>query len=191
MKSKAVRNLSGVATVAAMLAGGTLSAAEPSAPVPAPAVPSWTDTLAAWGLTANGYVATSFYGSNGYPSNVHQFDVQHDTFQLDQAGLVVAYQPKSGFGALIDVIAGEDARILNEAESGASDRSVFDIRQAFLQYASGPLTVIAGKYVTLAGAEVINPTQNANFSRSLIFTWSEPLTHTGVRASWRSATPSA
>jgi predicted porin len=45
------------------------------------------------------------------------------------------------------------------------------------------LTVIAGKYVTLAGAEVIAPTGNTNFSRSLLF-FAEPLTHTGVRATY-------
>jgi predicted porin len=38
--------------------------------------------------------------------------------------------------------------------------------------------------VTLAGAEVINPTLNTNFSRSLLFFDSEPLTHTGVRAAY-------
>ncbi len=148
----------------------------------APAVPSWTDVLNAWGISANGYVATSYYASNGYPANIHEFDVQHDTFQLDEAGFSVAYQPKQGFGALVDVIAGEDARILHIAEDG-QDNS-FDIRQAFLQYAIGPLTVIGGKFVTLAGAEVINPTQNTDFSRSLLFTESEPLDHTGVRATY-------
>ncbi len=54
----------------------------------------------------------------------------------------------------------------------------------FLQYAAGPLTVMAGKFVTLAGAEVINPTLNTNYSRSLLFFDSEPLTHTGIRASY-------
>jgi hypothetical protein len=147
-----------------------------------PAVPSWTDTLAAWGISANGYVAASYYASNGYPTNIHQFDVDHDTFQLDQAGFSVAYQPKQGFGALVDLMAGEDARILHIAEDGRDDS--FDMRQAYIQYASGPLTVIGGKFVTLAGAEVINPTQNTNFSRSLLFTLAEPLTHTGVRATY-------
>jgi len=80
------------------------------------------------------------------------------------------------------VIAGEDARILHLAEDG-HDTS-FDVRQAFLQYATGNLTVMAGKFVTLAGAEVINPTLNTNFSRSLLFFDSEPLTHTGVRAAY-------
>jgi hypothetical protein len=146
------------------------------------AVPSWTDVLNAWGLSANGYVAASYYASNGYPSNIHQFDVQHDTFQLDEAGFSLAYQPKQGFGALVDLLAGEDARILHVAEDG-HDNS-FDVRQAFVQYATGPFTLIAGKFVTLAGAEVINPTQNTNFSRSLLFTESEPLDHTGVRATY-------
>lgn len=108
--------------------------------------------------------------------------MQHDSFQLDEAGFSLAYQPKRGFGALVDLIAGEDARILHIAEDGHDE--AFDVRQAYVQYAAGPLTVIAGRFVTLAGAEVINPTQNINFSRSLLFTESEPLDHTGVRATY-------
>src|SRR6185437_1193934 len=146
-----------------------------------PAAASWADTLTAWGITANGYIAASYYASNGYPFNIHQFDVNHNSFQLDEAGFSVAYQPKQGFGALVDVMAGEDAKILNAAENGSG---VFDIRQAFIQYATGPLTVVGGKLLTLAGAEVINPTQNTNFSRSLLFFENEPLTHTGIRATY-------
>jgi hypothetical protein len=80
------------------------------------------------------------------------------------------------------VIAGEDAKLLHAAEDGNS--SSIDVKQAFLQYASGPVTVIAGKIGTLAGAESVTPTANANFSRSLLFFFNEPLTHTGVRATW-------
>ena len=129
-------------------------------------------------------MAASYYHSSGY-NTFHQFDINHDTFQLDQAGLTLAYQPKEGFGALVDVIAGEDARVLNSADQGLTTLSsnVFDVKQAFVQYASGPLTVIAGKFLTLAGAEVIAPTGNTNFSRSLLF-FAEPLTHTGVRATY-------
>jgi len=147
-----------------------------------PAAPSLSDVIAASGLTVSGYAAASYAHSSGYPANIHQFDVRHDSFQLDQAGLTVAYQPKEGFGALVDVIAGEDARILHAAEDG-NDNS-FDVRQAFIQYATGPLTVMAGKFVTLAGAEVINPALNTNFSRSLLFFDCEPLTHTGIRATY-------
>jgi hypothetical protein len=169
------------AAVAIILSGASGVALAQDAPAKA-AMTKFDEMLDSAGLTVSGYIAASYYASNGYPANIHQFDVNHNTFQLDQAGLQVAYQPKEGFGALVDVIAGEDARILHAAEDG-HDNS-FDVRQAFLQYATGNLTVMAGKFVTLAGAEVINPTLNTNFSRSLLFFDSEPLTHTGVRAAY-------
>ena len=152
------------------------AAAEPAKPAPG----TLAGVLDASGITATGYVAASYYHSNGY-STYHQFDNKHDSFQLDQAALTIAFQPKEGFGALVDVAAGEDMKILNAAEG--SNPNPFDVVQGFVQYATGPLTVIAGKYVTLAGAEVIAPTGNTNFSRSLLF-FAEPLTHTGIRATY-------
>lgn len=151
--------------------------APPEAPVDAPA---FSQVLASSGLTLTGYVATSYYRSTGYNS-FHQFDTRHDTFQLDQAGLQINYLPREGFGASVDLLAGEDARILNMAEHGTD--GPFNARQAFIQYAAGPFTAIAGKFVTLAGVESSNPTKNASFSRSLLF-FAEPLTHTGVRVAW-------
>jgi hypothetical protein len=153
--------------------------AKPATPA-APALPALADFLTSWGITESGYVAASYYHSNGYNTD-HQFDNKHDTFQLDQAALTIAYQPKEGFGGLVNVAAGEDMKILNAAEG--SNPNAFDIVQAYAQYATGPLTVIGGKFVTLAGAEVIAPTGNTNFSRSLLF-YAEPLTHTGIRATY-------
>jgi len=179
-----MRNTTRAIIAAAIVAAAPrliLAADAPAAP--APAVPALGDLLTAWGLTVSGDVAASFYHSNGYPeSTFREFDQDHDSFQLDEAGLQIGYQPKQGVGGFVDIIAGTDAQILNGAESG-NGNSV-DVRQAYLQYATGPLTVIAGKFVTLAGAEVINPSQNTNFSRSLLFTQLEPLDHTGFRATY-------
>jgi len=138
--------------------------------------------LASSGIAESGYVAASYYHSSGY-NNYHQFDTSHDTFQLDQASLQLAYQPKSGFGAVVDVIAGEDAKIVDAAESAGGSASSFDVLQGFAQYVAGPVTVQAGKFTTLAGAEVIAPTGDTNFSRSLLF-FAEPMTHTGLRATY-------
>src|SRR3984885_7040054 len=169
-----------------------LAADAPAAPAPPP-VPGLSDLLTGWGLTVSGDIAASYYHSNGYPGSAapdspvgsfREFDADHDSFQLDEAGLQIGYQPKTGIGGFVDVIAGTDAQILNEAETNGSSSGAVDVRQAYLQYATGPLTVIAGKYVTLAGAEVINPSQNTNFSRSLLFTELEPLDHTGGRATY-------
>jgi hypothetical protein len=158
---------------------GALPAVAPAADSPAATI---AQLLANSGITESGYVAASYYDSSGY-NTYHQFDTSHDTFQLDEAGLQLGYQPKSGFGAVIDLIAGEDAKIVDAAESAGASANSFDILQGFVQYVSGPLTVQAGKFTTLAGAEVIAPTGNTNFSRSLLF-YAEPMTHTGLRATY-------
>lgn len=168
-------HIAALAAAAGALPAGALAADSPTTTL--------AQILANSGITESGYVAASWYASSGY-NTYHQFDTAHDTFQLDQAGLQLAYQPKSGFGAVVDVIAGEDAKIVNAAESTSSSSSdAFDILQGYAQYVTGPLTLQAGKFTTLAGAEVIAPTGNANFSRSLLF-FAEPMTHTGVRATY-------
>jgi hypothetical protein len=169
-----------IACTALAIAGIAPGVFAADAPAAAPAGPKLSDVLDATGIAVTGYVAASYYHSSGHSTD-HEFDVEHDTFQLDQAGVTIAYQPKEGFGALVNVIGGEDARIVNGSENGTN--STTNVTQAFLQYATGPITVIAGKYVTLAGAEVIAPTGNTNFSRSLLF-FAEPLTHTGIRATY-------
>jgi hypothetical protein len=165
--------------IAALLAaaGGVPAGALAESPVG-----TLSQVLASSGITASGYVAGSYYDSDGY-NTYHQFDTSHDTFQLDQAALQLAYQPKSGFGAVVDVIAGEDAKIVDAAESAGASASSFDLLQGFAQYVAGPVTVQAGKFTTLAGAEVIAPAANTNFSRSLLF-FAEPMTHTGLRATY-------
>ena len=160
-----------------------LAADAPAAAPAAPAVPALSDLLTSWGLTTSGEFAASYYHSNGYPGSAWRgFDQDHDSFQLDEAGLQIGYQPKSGIGGYVDVIAGTDAQILSLNEGGSGNS--IDVRQAYLQYATGPLTIIAGKYVTMAGAEVINPALNTNYSRSLLFWELEPLDHTGIRATY-------
>ncbi|MGH8297937.1 MAG: outer membrane beta-barrel protein [Steroidobacteraceae bacterium] len=165
---------------ALVAAAGAAPAGALAADSPATTV---SQILADSGITESGYVAASYYDSSGQ-NTYHQFDTSHDTFQLDQAGLQLAYQPKSGFGAVVDVIAGADAKIVNAAESAAASSSdAFDILQGYAQYVTGPLTIQGGKFTTLAGAEDVAPTSNTNFSRSLLY-FAEPMTHTGVRATY-------
>ena len=121
----------GTLASAAALADEPAAAAAPAAST----APSLSDMLAASGITETGYVAASYYHSNGYNTD-HQFDNKHDSFQIDQAALSVAYQPKQGFGALVNVAAGEDMKILNAAEG--SNPNTFDMVQGFVQYATGP-----------------------------------------------------
>lgn len=152
-----------------------------------PAVPAIADILEASGITINGYVDVAYEHlsglgvfSSGTPDRV--FDARHDSFTLHQASLTIAKQPKEGFGVLVNLTAGQDAEIIKAyPNTGGSN---FDVTQAFVQYATGPWTFVGGKFVTLAGAEVINPTADTNFSRSILFGFAIPFTHTGFRASY-------
>jgi hypothetical protein len=154
--------------------------------------PTLSDVLVNSGITANGYVSgsyeASFNSTKGATAGeipLHAFDTNSNSFQLNQAALTLSYLPSSGFGALVNVIAGEDAKVINGAYSNGTSFTDFALTQGYLQYAVGNLTVIGGRFVTLAGEEVINDTANTNVSRSLLFTNLEPLVHTGVRASYK------
>jgi hypothetical protein len=160
--------------------------------IAAAAGPTLSDIFVNSGITASGYIDASYeatfnkYGDGGIGANtvpLHAFDNDPNSFVANQAALTLSYLPTEGFGGLVNVIAGEDAKIINGSYgSGSGD---FALTQAYVQYAKGAFTVIGGRFVTLAGAEVIDDTKNANISRSLLFTNAEPLVHTGVRASYK------
>jgi hypothetical protein len=179
-----MRKLTYTLLAASLLSLSALARAEEAAKPKVP-IPALDDVLEAWGLTLNGYLDTSFshLSSNGtFTSGVNNrvFDARRDSFSVHQAAFTLAKQPKEGFGALVNLIAGQDADLIHSF--GTAGTTNFDPTQAFVQYAKGPLTVIGGKFITSAGAEVINPTQDTNFSRSILFGYAIPFTHTGLRA---------
>lgn len=154
-----------------------------------PATPGLSDVLAASGLTIGGYVDLSYEHLNGEALFVNgapnrTFDARKDSFSLHQAAITVAYQPKEGFGALVNLIAGQDTDVFAPYDSTPGAHSKVDFPQAYVQYASGSMTVIAGRFVTLAGSETIDPRPNSNFSRSILFGYAIPFAHTGVRATF-------
>ena len=160
--------------------------AEDAAKPAAPTAPALADVLAASGVEVHGYVdaAYSYLSGTGiFRSGTADrvFDTEPNSFNLHQASLTIDYQPKEGFGGLVNLTAGRDARVIASAGEATSN---FDVTQAFAQYAHGPLTVIGGKFITLAGAEVINSTQDTNYSRSILFGYAIPFTHTGVRLTY-------
>jgi len=150
---------------------------------PAPA-PTLDKVLEASGISVSGYIDAGYtYAKNGAGFSDRVFDGQQNSFALNQFGLTVAKQPKEGFGGLVNLTVGRDAQVIHSFPEPQPGGSVFDVTQAYLQYAGGPLTVIAGKFVTLSGTEVIASTGNTNISRSILF-GAIPFTHTGVRATW-------
>jgi putative OmpL-like beta-barrel porin-2 len=150
-----------------------------------PAAPTLDKVLEASGITTSGYIDAGYtYSKNGAGFTDRVFDAQQNSFALNQFGLTVAKQPKEGFGGLVNLTVGKDATFIHSfPEPAGVTAATFDITQAYLQYAGGPMTVIAGKFTTLHGTEVIASTGNMNISRSILF-GAVPFTHTGVRATW-------
>ncbi|BBP02688.1 hypothetical protein TPL01_01200 [Sulfuriferula plumbiphila] len=186
---------------AGVLASPAMALAEGAPATPAPAaIPTLSDVLNASNISVTGYVDLGYthLNSTGLFTNAgptRVFDAPnasagHDfnSFNLNQAAVTVAMQPKEGFGGLVNLTAGQDAQVIASAGEGATpfpySGHYFDITQAYLSYATGPLTIIGGKFVTLAGAEVIASPSDTNYSRSILFGYAIPFTHTGVRATY-------
>src|SRR5439155_15077893 len=91
-----------------------------------------------------------------------------------------------GFGVVLT--GGEDTQknlslgIFRGIQGAPRQTKQVDLQEAYLSYkvplGSG-LTLKAGKFVTLLGYEVVESPNNLNFSRSLLFSFAIPITHTG------------
>jgi hypothetical protein len=151
----------------------------------APVLSPVAKLLADSGITATGHVSASYQTgfNDGTALGGRAFDSKTDSFTLNQAALTISSLPAEGFGALVNVIAGDDASVLNGSYGDGSGK--FNLTQAYVQYATGGLTVMGGRYVTLAGYEVIDDANTPHISRSFLFQNAEPLVHTGVRASYK------
>ena len=155
--------------------------------------PTLGQVLDASGISMSGYLDVGYThadrnieggvaGNPAVPPRV--FDNQNNSFALHQFGLSVSKLPRQGFGGLVNVTVGSDAQVIHSFPEGTgAGSSMFDVTQAYAQYAGRELTLIAGKYATLHGTEVIWSPSNTNVSRSILF-GAIPFTHTGVRATW-------
>jgi hypothetical protein len=148
--------------------------------------PTLANVLENSGITYSGYIDASYesllsgnhFGQNAFEPTYRAFDVDSNSFALNQVALTLAKQPEVGFGGLVNLIGGRDADYLP-----GSYGNQFDVAQAFVQYASAGWTFMGGKFMNFASAETIAPTGNSNVSRSLLFT-TEPLAHTGLRVTY-------
>ena len=165
--------------VSAAFAAPTLALAQ------AARAPTLSQVLEASGLDVSGYIDAGYSYANrnleGAGVTTRVFDSQNNSFDLHQFGLRVAKQPTRGFGGVVNITVGSDAQVIHAFPEATA--STFDLTQAYGQYAMGSLTLMAGKFVTLAGSEVIWSPSNGNFSHSILF-GAIPFTHTGVRAGY-------
>ena len=139
---------------------------------------------------------TPILSGSGSVNQLREFDVDANSFNLQQFNLHIDRTADGGVGFVTDLNFGKTAEVLwgsthysNSTTPSQSSTQEFDPTQAYLTYTiplGKGINLQAGKFVTLMGAEVIPVYNNLNFneSRGLLFTWGEPLTHTGVRAQY-------
>jgi hypothetical protein len=144
---------------------------------------------------------------NGFDGNALQFfDNSTNQFSLNAVELVVdkaADATPNGTGRAgyhIGMIYGQAAEAINGTPPGTfsasnaiglshTDFNNVALKEAYVDYiapignATG-LTLTAGKFVTPAGAEVIETNGNWNYSRSILFYYAIPFFHFGVSAKY-------
>lgn len=119
--------------------------------------------------------------ANGQINDLYNFNDKTDQFNLTEARVTLNHDPDP-IGAHIDLFFGRANMLVN---SGSHDQGDY-IENAFLSLkpikAKG-LEMDFGKFVTSAGAEVIESKDNWNYSRSLLFSYAIPYFHFGLRSS--------
>ena len=130
------------------------------------------------------------YGSYNYnfnspdsgSNNMRIFDQNHNDFTMDLLQLEVSKETESGVGfhAVLDY--GETAGLI-QSDWGGDLAHNFEVQQAYMTYTFGignGVEMKFGKFATLLGGEVIESPYNPNVSRSFMFGYAIPFTHTGV-----------
>jgi len=205
-RSAALGLMLALTTVARVATAQSAAAASDSTTKAAEAAPAASDSAAKAAEAVPNFfrdIQANAFASFGYLSNLNQpqdqsiglryFDNRANTFSVDLAELVVqkAVAKAGDAGFRIDLVAGTFAGL--EQSAGLSIGDNADLQQAFVSYIAPLGTGLrfdAGKFVTHMGYELIEGYDgyNDNYSRSLLFNYAIPLTHTGVKASY-SLTP--
>ena len=176
---------------AAPAASPASAAVATTTPPPAPAPTGLAGLLGP--TTISGFVDTYYgYNSNqpsGRTNQYHNFDINSGQFGLnmlelvadktpDAAGSRVGYHIALGFGQAMNQV--------NATEIGPGGTELnFDqyLKEGYLEYLAPVgkgLQINVGKFVTPAGAEVIESKDNWNYTRGILFAWAIPYFHYGM-----------
>src|SRR3989440_3110950 len=148
-------------------------------------------------LAIYGWVESGFTGNVDAPKDNQNFgrlfDDRSNEFVMNQAVITAerALDPKVGFdwGFKLQLMIGTDARYIHSL--GLFDHTMRsslyqpDIPEAYLSlhlpiFTDGGVDLKLGKFVTLEGAETIDPRTNPFYSHTYIFNFGIPFNHTGA-----------
>lgn len=151
----------------------------------------------------NGYVAASYMYQFNNPHNpiyadaANQFNLDHNTFNLDGAKLQImrpATNPGDA-GFQVDLLFGANSGVLDGLRTSPTGPDDFPgaplfgannglyVQDLYVSYNLENILLKLGQWETLLGYEVIDSVANRNVTQGLLFTYAIPLVHTGLQAS--------
>jgi len=143
--------------------------------------PKWYDTIAMSGYLQGSYVA-NLNDPASKTNTDRQFDTNSDSFNFNTFLLQIAKPvgDSDHYGFTVRLRTGQDA---NNLPGGGN----LTVQEAYMTYVIPQMTklsLIGGKFVTPEGYEGVDTVNNPNFSEGLLFTFAEPITHTGIKANY-------
>jgi hypothetical protein len=174
----------------------TQTPAPAATPAAAPAPPVWSLGPIDFAGTVDGYYGFNFNhpqpdrlfsdgtgGNSGAANYLYNFDIPTNQFSLNMVKLGMSHQPDP-VGFEFDIGYGDTMQAINSVSSTEFDKIVEQAYVSFKPMKAKGFEIDFGKFVTTAGAEVIESYSNWNYSRSLLFSWAIPYYHYGIRTSW-------
>jgi len=190
--NRIIQMITGVALTMAVAAGAQAPASPAPAQSPAPAAtpapaPTWSVGPMDLSGLIDGYYSYNANRpsdtANGQINDLYNFNDKTDQFSLAEARLTLNHDPDP-VGAHVDLLFGRAETLVNGSTTTGNESQFLE--QAFMSLkppkAKG-LELDFGKFVTSAGAEVIEAKDNWNYSRSILFAWAIPYFHFGLRSS--------
>ncbi|HUX46137.1 MAG TPA: porin [Terracidiphilus sp.] len=185
-RNRILMSITGAAMAFAVAAGAQAPAtpAPAQTPAPEPAAPAtWSVGPMELSGLIDGYYSYNANrptdAANGQTNDLYNFNDKTDQFSLSEARLTLNHDPDP-VGARVDVVFGRVNTLMNGGGEGDY------LEQAYMSLkppkAKG-LELDFGKFVTSAGAEVIESKDDWNYSRGILFAWAIPYFHFGLRTS--------
>ena len=160
------------------------SSAPPAASQTTPAAaPTWSVGPIDFSGAVDGYYSWNFNHPASRSNQLYNFNIPANQFSLSLAKISLAHTADP-VGFQIDFGYGQTMKQINQFDNDNQFNQYLE--QAFVSFkptrAKG-FELDFGKFVTSAGAEVIESYSNWNYSRSLLFSWAIPYYHFGARTS--------
>jgi len=161
---------------------------------------------ALFGINISGFLDTSWTFSTNHPGSVWRHNISGRYFDMDNNQIVfndfniTIDKPEKDWGVGFHLVGdfGRAGELLREATFWGSNKFTgagnggepsAELREAFLTFTipiGAGLQIKGGKFVTLMGTEILPApgSYNPNISRSFLFNFGVPLTHTGMLLSY-------